>query len=80
MKKVMVHLTFPEELVKEPLIYQAALMYHVVPNIRRARISETAGEVVLELSGEENDIDKAIKFWTGKGVAVENIPGDVMEG
>lgn len=80
MKKVIVHLTFPEELVKEPLIYQAALMYQVVPNIRRARISETAGEVVLELSGEKGNIDKAIQFWTEKGVAVENVPGDVMEG
>lgn len=80
MKKVIVHLTFPEELVKEPLIYQAALMYHVVPNIRRARVSETAGEVILELSGEKKDIDKAIQFWLEKGVMVGNIPGDVMEG
>ena len=51
MPKKMVHLVFPQELIKEPAIYTMAKKYDVIPNIRRAKITETVGEGTLELEG-----------------------------
>jgi len=45
--------TFPQELIKEPIIYNLGIKYKVVTNIRRADVSENKGWVVLELEGEE---------------------------
>ena len=50
-----------------------------MPNIRRARITETVGEMVLELEGTENDLDKGIVFLRQKGIEVEMVEGDVIE-
>lgn len=80
MAKVAVRLTFPEGLVKEPLIFQMAKKFDVMPNIRRAKVSETAGEVVLEMEGKEKSLEEGLRFLVKKGVFVENILGDVVEG
>ncbi len=80
MAKVAVKFTFPEKLVKEPLIFRMAKEYDLMPNIRRAQVSETAGEVVLEIEGTKNNIEKGLKYISDIGVIVENIPGDIVEG
>lgn len=80
MAKVAVRLTFPEGLVKEPLIFQMAKKFDVMPNIRRAKVSETAGEVVLEMEGKKKSLEEGLRFLVEKGVFVENILGDVVEG
>lgn len=77
-KKVM-HLVFPQKLIKKPVIFTMAKKYNVVPNIRRARVTETVGEVTLELSGTKNDLEKAIKYLEKISVKVEPIVGDIVE-
>ncbi|MDP2916900.1 MAG: NIL domain-containing protein [Dehalococcoidia bacterium] len=72
--------TFPEQLIKEPIIYNLGLDFKVVTNIRRADVSANKGWVVLELEGEEDDIERGIKWVTGKGVRVDPVIGDVVEG
>ncbi len=47
--KKRVKLTFPQHLIKEPVIFTMAKKYDVMPNIRRARVTETVGEMVLEI-------------------------------
>ena len=42
MIKKMVHLFFPQKLIKKPLIYTMAKKYGLIPNIRRAKITEKA--------------------------------------
>jgi len=80
MAKRQVMFTFPPELVKEPVIFNLGLRFKVVPNIRRADISENKGWVVLELEGEEKDIEAGIAWLTGKGIRVDPVTGDIMEG
>lgn len=80
MAKVIVRLTFPEKLIKDPLIFRTAKKFDLMPSIRRAKVSETAGEVVLEIKGEEKNLKEGLKFLSKKGVLVENIPGDIVEG
>ena len=77
--KTRVKLTFPQNLIKEPVIFSMAKQFNVMPNIRRARITETVGEMVLELEGTENDLDKGIVFLRQKGIEVEMVEGDVIE-
>ena len=80
MAKRRVMFTFPPELIKEPIIYNLGQQFKVVTNIRRADVSENRGWVVLELEGEEKDIEQGIAWVTGKGVRVDPIIGDVVEG
>lgn len=79
MAKKIVHLVFPQELIKEPVIYSAAREYEVIPNIRRAKVTETVGEVTLEFSGDEENLKKAILYLEKKGVRVEPVEGNIIE-
>ncbi len=72
--------TFPQELIKEPIIYNLGLQFNVVTNVRRADVSENRGWVVLELEGEENDIAEGIAWVNSKGIRIDPIVGDVVEG
>jgi ABC-type methionine transport system ATPase subunit len=77
--KKRVKLTFPQHLIKEPMIFTMARQFNVMPNIRRARVTETVGEMILELEGSENDLEKGIHFLKEKGVEVELVEGDIIE-
>ena len=48
---VRLYVSFPEELVDRPMIYEIVKEYDVVPNIRRAGIEAHEGWVILELTG-----------------------------
>ena len=80
MAKRQIMFTFPEELIKEPIIYNLSQQFRVVTNIRRADVSEDKGWVVLELEGEEKDIEQGIAWVTSKGVRVDPVVGDIVEG
>ena len=74
-----VRLTFPQHLIKEPVIFTMAKQFNVVPNIRRARVTETVGEMVLEIEGTEENIDKGLQWLREKGLDIELAEGDVIE-
>ena len=77
--KQRVKLTFPQHLIKEPVIFTMAKKFDVMPNIRRARVSETVGEMVLEIEGTEENLEKGIRFLKETGVEVEMVEGDIIE-
>lgn len=79
MAKRMAHLIFPQKLIKKPVIFTMAKKYNVVPNIRRANVTETVGEVTLELSGTKENLEKARKYLERSGVKVEPVVGDIVE-
>jgi hypothetical protein len=72
--------TFPEELIREPIIYNLSHQFKVVTNVRRADVSESRGWVVLELEGEEEEIERGISWVISKGVRVDPVVGDIVEG
>ena len=74
-----VKLTYPHDKIQEPLLFKMAKKYNIMPNIRRARVTETLGEIVLELEGKAEDLDKGLGFLKKQGVEVELIEGDVIE-
>ena len=80
MVKRRVMLTFPQELLREPIIYNLGQQFNIVINIYQADISESKGWTVIELEGEENNIDDAIAWATSKGVRVEPVAKDTASG
>jgi len=72
-----VNLTFPKDLIKEPVIFTMAKKFDVMPNIRRARITDSVGEVVLEFEGAEKKLEDGIAYLRERGVKVEAIEGDL---
>ncbi len=77
--KTRIKLTFPQDLIKEPVIFTMAKKYDIIPNIRRARITETVGEMIMELEGEEENILQGMESIKQQGVDVELVEGDILE-
>lgn len=80
MAKKAFHLVFPQKLIKEPIMYLAARDNNLLLNIRRARITHEAGEATIEFEGNQADIDRAEKTMREKGVGVDPVTGDIVEG
>jgi ABC-type methionine transport system ATPase subunit len=78
-QKLRVRLVFPQNLIKEPVIGRLTKEFDVMPNIRRARVTETAGEVELELEGPKASLDQGIQYLKDQGVQVEEITGNIVE-
>ncbi len=79
MARIMVHLVYPQKLIKEPVIYTMAKKYDVIPNVRRAKVTEEIGEVTLELSGTKENLEAGRKYLEKTGVKVEPVVGDIIE-
>ena len=74
-----VKLTFPPHLIKEPVLFSMANKYDVMPNIRRARVTESVGEIILELEGDEGNLETGIQSLIDQGITVELIEGEFIE-
>lgn len=75
-RKVM--LKYPEHLIQAPVLFRMVRQFDVIPNIRRARVTDTVGEIALELEGAEDQIDQGIAYLREQGVLVESLAGDVL--
>lgn len=73
------YLNYPQEVLREPLIYIIGKDYKIITNIRSASISNDIGIIAIEIEGEGAEIEKAVKFLESKGVTVEPIVLDVVE-
>ena len=72
-------LTFPKDLVDRPLVWEVGQKFKVVTNIRQASVSKEIGLIGLELSGEDEEVQRAIDFFNEQGVSVEPIELNVVE-
>ncbi len=75
-----VKFNFPTDKVKEPIIYLLGRQFDIVTNIRRADVREDMGWVVLELDGDDSEIERGLEWVANTGVRVDPIVGDVIEG
>jgi ABC-type methionine transport system ATPase subunit len=74
-----VHLVFRTDLVQKPITREMAKKFDVIFNVRRAKITEKAGESVLELEGDEPTLDAAIAWLRQQGVHVDPVTHDTLE-
>ena len=69
--------TFPQALIKEPIIsHTLNTEFGVIPNIRAASITEQMAMVAVEIEGEHEQIDQAVIYLRERGVTVEEIRED----
>lgn len=73
------YLTYPPEMIKEPLIYWVGNKFNVITNIRGASVSDVMGLVTLELEGKPEDIERAVHYLMRKKIKVEPIEMNVIE-
>ena len=74
-----VYLTFPKELVKEPIVCWLAKKFDILFNIRGSTVTSEMGLVALEIDGEREEVDRALLWLKEKGVVVEPIEKNVIE-
>lgn len=75
MNRRRLHCSFPQRLIKEPLLYNLGRNFSVVPNIRKAEVDAELAVMVLELEGEPEALDSAVKWLREKGANVEVLDG-----
>ncbi len=74
------HLTYSEELVSEPLLWELATQHGLVTNVRRANVEDTLGWVIVEVHGEPAALTEGREWLVGRGVQVADLGGDVVAG
>ncbi|OIQ00305.1 MAG: FeS-binding protein [Zetaproteobacteria bacterium CG2_30_46_52] len=79
--KLRVYLNFDKKTVTEPVIWKLAKAFDVITNIRTAEVKADMGLVGLEIEGEADVVDAAVKWLEAQdGVHVEPIEQNVIEG
>ncbi len=76
-KRVVLH--FPRRLVDRPIVCQLVKDYNLEFNILKASVTpEEEGLMVIELSGEQEDYDKGIRYLTTTGVRIQSLSQNVI--
>ena len=75
-KRIVLH--FPRRLVGRPIVYRLVKDYNLEFNLLKALFTQEAeGLMVLEISGEQKDYDKGIRYLTKSGVRIQSLSQDV---
>ena len=76
-KRIVLH--FPKRLVDRPIVYRLVKDYDLEFNILKAFFTpEEEGLMVLEISGEQKDYDRGIRYLTKSGVRIQSLSQDVV--
>jgi len=74
-RKIVIH--FPKKLAGQPVISRLVKQYDLEFNILKASITPAEeGLLVLELTGEQSEYEKGIKFLTKTGVKIQSLSQD----
>jgi L-aspartate semialdehyde sulfurtransferase ferredoxin len=80
MAKLRVKFTFPPEKITEPVIWEVGRRFDLITNIRRADVTQDVAWTVLELEGEQADIERGVKWVTELGIRVDPVEDSIIEG
>lgn len=64
-------LSFPQKLIREPLLHNLSTRFGVIFNISRANVTDEHGYLELSLEGGTEQLDQAIEYLKSRGVTVE---------
>ncbi len=79
-EKTRLWLMFPSRLITRPIVWELGKEFKLVTNIRQASVTDEVGIVSLSLSGERDEIKKAIAWLEELGVKVEPVEINTIEG
>jgi len=75
-KKILFH--FRTNQAGKPIVYHLIKNFNLTVSILRAQITPDAeGYLVLDISGQENDINRGIEFVKKSGVNVDTVKKDI---
>ena len=66
------HLTYAEDLVSEPVLWELSQRFGLHTNIRRANVEEHLAWVIVEVRGDR--LDEARAWLVERGITVEDLP------
>ena len=67
------HLTYPDDLAGEPVLWELSQRFGLRTNIRRANVEEHLAWVIVEVRGDR--VDEARDWLVGRGLTVADLPG-----
>ena len=71
-------LHFPREAVHQPITYRLAVEFDIAAKILRAQIAPNqSGTMVVELSGDIDDLDAAEQWPEGQGLGLNRASGEI---
>lgn len=76
MAKQKIMLTFPNDLLSEPVIFTINQQFNLTTNIRRAKVTDEDGWMLLDMEGKPEDIEAGITWATPRGMRIERISND----
>ncbi|MGK7877935.1 MAG: NIL domain-containing protein [Xenococcaceae cyanobacterium] len=77
--KKRVTLTFPQRTVHMPVTYRLAKDFNVAANIIRAQVAPNQiGKLVLELSGDIDELDAAIEWMQSQNIIVSLASREIL--
>jgi L-aspartate semialdehyde sulfurtransferase ferredoxin len=77
--KQRVNLTFPKSTISHPLAYRLARDFNIAANIIRAQIAPNQeGKMVLELSGDIDQLESAIEWMRSQDIEVSTDKREIM--
>ena len=77
--KKRVTLTFPKKTVHMPVTYRLAKDFNVAANIIRAQVAPNqVGTVVLELSGDIDELEAAIEWLQLQNIGVSQVSREIV--
>jgi len=78
MRKKRIVLTFPPNLIDQPIAYNLIKNYDLMVNILRGNITpKEQGRLVVEMSGKKNNLDAGMAYLSGLGVEVQSLAQDI---
>ena len=78
MARMRVRLTYPTELIQQPIVYHLVKDFGIVPNIRRADVGADHGWIVLELEAAQDTLEEGVAWLRRQGITVDPIERDVV--
>ncbi len=73
-------LMYPPKHITSPIVWELITRFELVANIRQAEVRDEIGIVCLELEGERASLKKATQWLERKGVKVEPVEINVIDG
>jgi len=76
-KKIVLH--FPQQTIDKPIVSGLIREFGLDFNILKASISPgEEGLMIMELTGEQKDYDRGIKYLQGAGLEIQSLSQDVL--
>jgi len=64
-------MSFPQKLIREPILHNIVMKYGVMFNIARAQVTDEQGFLELSLEGDAESLERVLEYLRNLGVNIE---------